>query len=149
MPFKGFTHNFMPHMVYLMNHHIIDGSKGNFGKICSITNAYVKGSNRCFGYFLGFSWLWGHFEGLGFGVQGTIFGVCGGEKRCFASNLGGSKSICFNDSFSQPPIKVWKKSRPLQQHTNSDIIIREMFAKKKGSKRNNKKFFLFFYTLSY
>jgi len=30
---------------------------------------------------LGFSWLWGHFEGLEFGVQGTTFGVCGGENR--------------------------------------------------------------------
>jgi len=47
---------------------IIDGSKGEFGKICSIMNAFIKGGNRCFGYSLGFSWLWGYFEGLGFGV---------------------------------------------------------------------------------
>jgi hypothetical protein len=69
----------------------------------------VKGGNICFGNSLGFSWLWGCFEGLGFGVQGTIYGVCGDEKRssvfgdkirCFVSSLGGSKSVCFNDFFS-------------------------------------------------
>ncbi len=44
--------------------HIIDRSKGNFGRICSIPNAFVKGINRCFGYslrtksFLG----WYHLE---------------------------------------------------------------------------------------
>jgi hypothetical protein len=62
-----------------------------------------------FWVFFGFSWLWGHFEGLGFGVQGTRFRICRGEKRflvfedkkrCFVSNLGGSQSVCFNDSFS-------------------------------------------------
>jgi hypothetical protein len=75
-----------------------------FGKKCSITNACIKGGNRYFGYYLGFSWLWGHFEGLGFGVQGTIFGVCGSESeflvfgkkiRCFVSSFVSSKSICF------------------------------------------------------
>jgi hypothetical protein len=59
--------------------------------------------------FFRFSWLWGHFEGLRFGIEGTIFGVCEDEKtfsifgdktRCFVSNLGGSKLVCFNDSFS-------------------------------------------------
>jgi hypothetical protein len=62
-----------------------------------------------FWVFFGSSWLWGHFEGLGFGVQGTIFGVCGDEERssifekkkiCFVSNLGGSKSVRFNDFFN-------------------------------------------------
>jgi hypothetical protein len=28
-------------------------------------NASIKGGNICFGKSLGFSWLWGHFEGLG------------------------------------------------------------------------------------
>jgi hypothetical protein len=63
-------------------------------------NASIKGSNRCFGNSLGFSWLWGHFGGLGFGMQGIIFGVCEDEKRfsvfgdktrCFVLSLGGSK----------------------------------------------------------
>ncbi len=72
--------------------------------ICSIKNASIKGGNRCFGYSLGFSWLWGHFECLGFGIQGTIFGVCGSENRfpifgkkirCFVSSFLGSKSVCF------------------------------------------------------
>jgi hypothetical protein len=89
--------------------HIIDVSKGKFGKIYSITNAFVKKNNRCFGYSLGFSWLWGHFEGLDFGVQGTTFEVCGGENRfsifgkktrCFVSSFGGSKSVCLKESFS-------------------------------------------------
>jgi hypothetical protein len=66
---------------------------------------------------LGFSWLWGHFEGLRFGVQCTIFGVCGGEKRSsifedkkrrFVSNLGGSKLVYFKDFFNQALIKIWK-----------------------------------------
>jgi len=114
--------------------HIIDGSKGNFGKICSITNASVKGGNRCFGYSLGFSWLWGHFEGLVFGVQGTTFGVCGGENispifgkktRCFVFSFGGSKSICFKEFFNSPPIKVWKKSQTLQQHVKNDHNCRK------------------------
>jgi hypothetical protein len=56
-----------------------------------------------------YSWLWGPFEGLGFGIQGSIFGVGGDEKRCsifgdktrcFVSSLGGSKLVCFNDSFN-------------------------------------------------
>jgi hypothetical protein len=56
-----------------------------------------------------FSWLWGPCEGLGFGIQGTISGVCGDEKRssifgdktrCFVWNLGGSNLVCFNDFFS-------------------------------------------------
>ncbi len=56
-----------------------------------------------------FSWLWGHFEGLDFGVQGTISRICGGENkssifgkkmRCFVFGFGGSKSICFKESFS-------------------------------------------------
>jgi hypothetical protein len=56
-----------------------------------------------------FSWLWGHFESLGFKIQGTIFGVGGDEKRCstfgdktrcFVLSLGGSKLVCFNDFFS-------------------------------------------------
>jgi len=109
--------------------HIINGSKGNFRKICSITNASIKGSNRCFGYFLRFLWLWGHFEGLEFGVQGITFGVCGGENRflifgektrCFVFSFRGSKFVCFKESFSQPPIKVWKKSQPLWQHVKND-----------------------------
>ncbi len=92
--------------------------QGNFGRICLITNAYVKGSNKCFGYSLGFSWQWGHFEGLQFGVQGTTFRVCKGENRssifgkktrCFVSSFRGSKSVCFKEPFNQPPIKVWKK----------------------------------------
>ncbi len=69
----------------------------------------VKGGNRRFGNSLGFPWLWGRFEGLGFGVQGIISRVCGDEKRssvfgdkirCFVSSLGGSKLVCFNDFFS-------------------------------------------------
>jgi hypothetical protein len=30
---------------------------------------------------MGFSWLWGHFLGLGFGVQGTISRIYGGDKK--------------------------------------------------------------------
>ncbi len=57
-------------------------------------------------------------------VQGIISRICGDDKRFsvfgdktryFVFNLGGSKYVCFNDSFSQPPIKVWKKSQPLRQ----------------------------------
>jgi hypothetical protein len=67
---------------------------------------------------LGFSWLWAHFEDLDFGVQGIISRVCGGEKRfsifgdktrCFVSSYEGSKTIYFKDSFTHPPIRVWKK----------------------------------------
>jgi hypothetical protein len=88
-------------------------SKGNFRRICSIMNASVKGGNRCFGNSLGFSWLWGHFEGFGFEVQGIVSRFCGDEKRfsifedntrCYVSSLGGSKLVCFNDFFIQPPI---------------------------------------------
>jgi hypothetical protein len=68
------------------------GPKVIFGKICSITSASVKGGNTCFGYFLRFSWLWGHFEGLEFGVQGTTFGLCGGENRFL---IFGKKTRCF------------------------------------------------------
>jgi hypothetical protein len=56
------------------------GSKAILGRyVHSQINVFVKGGNRCFGYSLGFSWLWGHFEGLKFGIQGTTYGVCGGE----------------------------------------------------------------------
>jgi len=41
-------------------------------------NASVRGGSRHLGYLVGFSWLWGHFGGLRFGVQGTTIGVCGG-----------------------------------------------------------------------
>ncbi len=46
----------------------------------------------------------GTFEGLGFGVQSIIFGVCGSEKkfstfrkkiRCFVFSFVGSKSVYF------------------------------------------------------
>jgi len=112
---------------------IINGSKSNFGRICSITNAFIKGGNRCFGNFLGFSWLWGHFQCLGFGIQGTISRICGDEKkfsvfgdktRYFVFSLGGSKFVYFNDSFNQPPIKIWKKLQILQQHAKNDHINR-------------------------
>jgi len=75
-----------------------------------------------FWVFFGFSRLWARLEDLGFGVQGTIFGVYGGEKgfsifgdktRCFVSSCEGSKKICFKDFFTHPPIRVWKKSQPL------------------------------------
>jgi hypothetical protein len=71
---------------------------------------------------LGFSWLWACLEDLRFGVQGIIFGICGGEKRfsifgdkirCFVFSYEGSKTICFKDFFNHPPIRVWKKSQPL------------------------------------
>jgi hypothetical protein len=62
------------------------------------------------GYFhLGFSWLWGHFEGLEFGLQGINSRVCGGENRSsifgektkyFVYSFGGSKSDCFKESFN-------------------------------------------------
>ncbi len=97
--------------------HIIDGSKGKFGRICSITNVYVKRGNRCFGYSLGFSWLWGHFEGFKFGVQGITLRVCGGENR---SSIFGGFAICFKKSFNHPTIKIWKKSQPLWQHVEND-----------------------------
>jgi hypothetical protein len=74
----------------------MNGSKSNFGRICSITNASIKGGNRCFGYSLGFSWLWGHFEGLEFGVQGTTSGVCRSEN---GSLVFGKKTRCFVSSF--------------------------------------------------
>jgi hypothetical protein len=70
-----------------------------------------------------------HFEGLDFGVQDTTFGICGGENRsliygektrCFVFSFGGSKLVCFKESFNQPPIKLWKKSQPLQQHVKND-----------------------------
>jgi hypothetical protein len=62
-------------------------------------NASVRGRSRHLGYLVGFSWLWGHFGGLRFGVQGTTFGVCGGFRRslifgdkirCLVYSLGGS-----------------------------------------------------------
>jgi hypothetical protein len=58
-------------------------------------NVSIKGANRYFGNSLGFSWLWGCFEGLEFGVQFL-------EKKqdVFFSSLGDSKSVCFNDSFN-------------------------------------------------
>jgi hypothetical protein len=66
-----------------------------------------------------FSWLWENFEGLDFGVQNTNsggenrFSIYGKKTRCFVFNFGGSKSICFKETFNQPPIKLWKKSQPL------------------------------------
>jgi hypothetical protein len=53
-------------------------------------NASVKGGNRCFGNSLGFSWLWGRFEGFGFEVQGIVSRVCGDDKRfsIFEDNKG-------------------------------------------------------------
>jgi hypothetical protein len=30
-----------------------------------LMDPFVQEGNRCFGNYLGFSWLWGHFEGLG------------------------------------------------------------------------------------
>jgi hypothetical protein len=71
---------------------------------------------------LGFSWLWAHLQYIGFEVQGTIYGVCGGEKgfsifgnktSCFVSNFEGSKTICLKDYFIHPLIKVWEKLQPL------------------------------------
>ncbi len=55
-------------------------------------NVSIKGANRYFGNSLGFSWLWGCFEGLEFGVQGIIFGVYGDEKRF---SIFGEKTRCF------------------------------------------------------
>ncbi len=93
MPFKGLTHNFMPHMVYSTKppHH--RWIQGQFWEdMFNHEFSFVKGANRCFGNSLGFSWLWGHFEGLEFGVQGTISRVCGDEKR---SSIFGKKTKCF------------------------------------------------------
>jgi hypothetical protein len=84
------------------------GPKAILGRYVQ-SQMYLKGGNRCFGYSLGFSWLWGHFEGLKFGIQGTTSRVCGGENRssifgtktrCFISNFGGSKLVCFKESFN-------------------------------------------------
>ncbi len=97
-------------------------SKGNFGKICSITNEFIKEGNRCFGYFLGFSWLWGHFEGLKFGVQGTTFGIYGGENtfsifgektKCVVSSFGGSKLVYLKCLSTNRQLKFGKKLQPL------------------------------------
>jgi hypothetical protein len=104
-----------------------------------------------FGYFLRFSWLWGHFEGLKFGVQGTNYRLYGGENRSlvfgkktrrFVFCFEGSKSICFKEPFSQPLIKVWKNLQPLQQHVKMTTTIGEMLAKKKYSERGNQKILL-------
>jgi hypothetical protein len=55
--------------LHRQSHHIIDGSKGNFGRICSITNAYVKGAIDV----LGIIWV---FHGYG-----AIFRVWGLEYK--------------------------------------------------------------------
>jgi hypothetical protein len=55
-------------------------------------NASIRGGSRHLGYLVGFSWLWGDFGGLRFGVRGTTFGVCGGFRR---SLVFGDKIICF------------------------------------------------------
>jgi hypothetical protein len=55
MPFKGLTNNFMPHMVYLMKSPHHRWVMEDFGRICSIMNAYVKRSNKCFGNYLFFN----------------------------------------------------------------------------------------------
>jgi len=70
---------------------------------------------------VGFSQLLKCFEVLGFEVQDTTFGVCGGferslvfghKTRCFVYSLGGLKSHSFKHFFDHPPIRVWKKSQP-------------------------------------
>jgi hypothetical protein len=70
--------------------HIIN-SKGNFERICSITNAFIKGAI---------------IKALG------ILWVFHGYRH--------SKTIYFKNFFNHPPIKVLKKSQPLVQHVKND-----------------------------
>ncbi len=55
----------------------------------------------------------------------------------FCLSLGGSKLVCFNDYFSQPLIKVWKKLQLLWQHTKNDHSNRRNACQKEGSKQDN------------
>jgi hypothetical protein len=71
--------------------------------------ASIKGGNRCFGNSLGFSWLWGHFEGFGFEVQGIVLVFVEMRKGFqFLETIQGvmlrvlevQNWFCFNDSFN-------------------------------------------------
>jgi hypothetical protein len=79
-------------------------SIGNFAKICSTMNAFVKGSNRQIEVLRKLLMAMGHF-----GVQGdTSFGVYGrkisfffyffrSKTRSYVSSLASSCSLCFKD----------------------------------------------------
>jgi hypothetical protein len=83
------------------SHHIMDGSIGNFARICSTTNAFGRRGSRCLRYPKGCLGLWGCFGVQGFGVGsntisrgcGCKYSIFGSKTRSFVSSLGGSSSL--------------------------------------------------------
>ncbi len=83
----------MPSSIYQQRHHIIDVSIGNFLKICSMTNEFVRGGMKGVGYAKYLSWLWACLGVQGFNIKGKkLFGFCGSKTRFFIFRVGGGGS---------------------------------------------------------
>jgi hypothetical protein len=108
---------------------------------------------------MGFSWLWGHFGVTVLGIRQLlefveVFGFWFLEIRQGVLFLVLEvQSSLFQDFFNRPPIKVWKKSQPLQQHMNHYHKIRKNACQKERlatQLRNSSSFlYLYYYNLDW